>query len=212
MADRRARGRAATPRGQALVEFGVILPLLIIFLLGVADLGRVFADGIALEAAARNSAEAAAQEYLQLCSQYGDPTACDGQLQQNDYNILHTLALDIGCREAERMTNRQVSGGGCTNPVIAVCVHNNDANDAACGQEGTTGSVPANCTRMNNADQDGVGGADWPWSAVRNGPAEGRPYVEVRACYQFNPLLPLTEFWWGSVWLQKENDFAVTNY
>jgi len=50
------------------------------------------------------------------------------------------------------------------------------------------------------------------WSPFRNGPANGRPYVEVRMCYLFDPLVPLTEGWWGDVRLQRENNFAVTNY
>lgn len=201
-----ARRGTPDPHGQSLVEFGLVLPLLLFILLGVADLGRVFADGIALEAAVRNSAEAAAQEYLQMCSLDGDANDCD-EIGNPEYNSLHTIALDIGCREAERLTNLQASGGGCTNPVIAVCVHDDAAGDAnGCGQEAQTGNVPAQCTELTNAS------GTHPWNAARNGPVDGRPYVEVRMCYHFAPLLPVTEFWWGSVWMQKENDFAVTNY
>jgi Flp pilus assembly protein TadG len=191
------QGASRSERGQALVEFALVLPLLMVFFLGVADFGRVFADGIALEAAARNSAEAAAQEYLQLCD--GDCTT----LVQADYDSLHALALEVGCREAERLTNVQAPGGVCTNPVIAVCVHDpnapGDANN--CGQEAS--AAPAECSRMSDA---------WSASFPSNWPADGRPYVEVRMCYLFDPLVPLTEGWWGDVRLQRENNFAVTNY
>ena len=172
-----------------------------VFLLGVADFGRVFADGIALEAATRNSAEAAAQEYLQLCAKYGGDCT---QLAPPEYQGLHDLALEVGCREAERLTNLQETGGGaCTNPVIAICIHDDNVpGDASnCGEESLVGNVPAQCTAMDDT-----------WSSVRSGPAEGRPYVEVRMCYLFDPLVPLTENWWGQVWLQRENNFAVTNY
>ena len=54
------------PRGQTMVEFALILPLLLVFLLGVVDFGRIFTAGITMEAAARNAAEAAAQEYQQI--------------------------------------------------------------------------------------------------------------------------------------------------
>jgi hypothetical protein len=175
-----------------------VLPLLLVFLLGVADFGRVFADGIALEAATRNSAEAAAQEYMQLCSQY--PGSDCGLLVQGDYDSLHALALEVGCREADRLTNVQETAGNCTNPLIAVCVHDDNTGDAtSCGQEAL--AAPAECSHMSDA-----------WSAVRAGPVDGRPYVEVRMCYLFEPLIPLTKDWWGSVRLQKENNFAVTNY
>jgi TadE-like protein len=188
------QGASRSERGQGLVEFGLVLPLLLVFLLGVADFGRVFADGIALEAAVRNSAEAAAQEYLQLCE--ADCSA----LVQSDFDNLHALALEVGCREAERLTNVQESGGVCSNPVIAVCVHDDASGDANnCGDEAL--GAPAECSRMSDA-----------WSPVRNGPAGGRPYVEVRMCYLFKPLIPLTEGWWGNVRLQRENNFAVTNY
>ena len=202
---RRGASGSRDPRGQGLVEFGLVLPLLMIFLLGVADLGRVFADGVALEAAVRNSAEAAAQEYLQFCNKYPTTTPpCSAGLQPVDYAALHTHAIDVGCREAERLTNVQVSGGNCTNPVIAVCVHDDVAGDSAgCGGEKLSGDAAhdQNCSGMTAS-----------WSAARAGPAEGRPYVEVRMCYLFNPLIPLTQNWWGSIWLQRHNDFAVTNY
>jgi hypothetical protein len=197
----RSRLRDRSERGQGLVEFGLVLPLLLVFLLGVADLGRIFADGIALEAAARNTAEAAAQEYLQLCSKPGYVNYCD-DLAPSDYQGLHDMAVEVGCREAERLTNLQESGGPCINPIIAVCIHDDnspgDANN--CGEEVTSG-VPASCTKMITG-----------WSSARNGPAEGRPYVEVRMCYLFDPLIPLTEKWWGDVRLQRENNFTVTNY
>lgn len=199
---RRGVTQSRDPRGQGLVEFALVLPLLLIFLLGVADFGRVFADGIGLEAAGRDAAEAAAQEYLQDCSKYS-PGDCSSGLLPADYSALHALAQDVGCREAERMTNRQVSGGNCTNPIIAVCVHDDLALDSGCGQEGLSANVPANCSQMNVAAS---------WSAARAGPVQGRPYVEVRTCYLFNPLIALTQSWWGSVWLQRHNDFAVTNY
>ena len=53
---------------------------------------------------------------------------------------------------------------------------------------------------------------DAPWSAARAGPTGGRPYVEVRMCYRFDPLIDVALAGWGSVWLQKANDFAVSNY
>ena len=197
----RSRLRSGSERGQGLVEFGLVLPLLLVFLLGVADFGRIFADGVALESAVRNTAEAAAQEYLQLCSKPAYVNLCD-DLAPSDYQSLHDLALEVGCREAERLTNLQKSGGACTNPVIAICIHDDnspgDANN--CGEE-VTGGAPASCTQMNTS-----------WPSARNGPAEGRPYVEVRMCYLFDPLIPLTEKWWGDVRLQRENNFTVTNY
>jgi Flp pilus assembly protein TadG len=47
-------------RGQSLVEFALVLPMLLVLLLGIADFGRVFNAGITLEAATRDAAEAGA--------------------------------------------------------------------------------------------------------------------------------------------------------
>jgi hypothetical protein len=41
------------PRGQSFVEFAVVAPVLLLFLLGIADFGRVFFIAIALNNAAR---------------------------------------------------------------------------------------------------------------------------------------------------------------
>lgn len=191
-------------RGQSLVEFALILPLLLVLLLGVADFGRVFADGITVEAAARDAAEAAAQEYLQLCAKTAstDPT-CDLGLAAADYQDLHDRAVEVACREGERLTNVIGAGGSCTNPVIAVCVHDNSQHDIYCGQEAQIAGVPTECTAMTDPSS---------WSPVRAGPADGRPYVEVRMCYRFESLIPLTQSWWGTAWLQRENQFVVANY
>lgn len=194
----RSRGAQITtgdPRGQALVEFGLILPLLLILLLGIADFGRIFAASIIAEAAARNAAEAAAQEYLQLDQQDGNR---DGSLVNVDYLALHTLALDVGCREADRLPDRVVVGGACQMPIIAVCVHDTAQGDPACPE--TSAAYPADCNQM-------AGG----WTTAQLAPAS-TPYVEVRLCYRFDPLMTVPLGDWGSVWLQRENYFTVQSY
>src|SRR6187551_418376 len=93
----RSTSRGRSRRGQSMVEFALLLPMLLVLLLGVADFGRVFAAGITIEAAARNAAEAAAQEYLR------DPPAPieDPAPLGNDayYERLHNLAAITACRE-----------------------------------------------------------------------------------------------------------------
>lgn len=192
----RSRGAHITPgdpRGQSLVEFGLVLPLLLVLLLGIADLGRVFASAIALEAAARDAAEAAAQEYVQI-----DALTPTTGLDAAGYQRLHDRALEVACREAERLPDRVLDGGGnCVSPAIAVCVHDDPAGDSGCGSE-APGAAPE-CTELAAA-----------WSPTRIGP--DLPYVEVRICYRFDLLIGAPMGDWGSIWLQKANVFTIPNY
>ena len=188
-------------RGQGLVEFGLVLPLLMIFLLGVADFGRIFAAGITEEAAVRDGAEAGAIQWQQLCKKYTFPCATGLQVQA-DYDSIHTVARDVACREAERMPGRVLDGTGhCTMPIIAVCVHddhNPGGGDANCGAGAPPPGGP--CSHMDEL-----------WDPAKS-PTTDRPYVEVRMCYRFDPLVTLTLENWGTIWMQKANTFAVTNY
>jgi len=181
--------------------------MLLVLLLGIADFGRVFAAGITMEAAARNAAEAAAQEYVQVLRS-------KGTLGSDDYAVLHQLAIAEVCKEAEVLPNKTVDGsGGCTMPVTAVCVHDMAAGDPACGTANVT--VPAQCTDI----------AGWPATAnpgngapVVGGPA-ALPYVEVRTCYHFTTLfnlhlsLPLSaSISVGDIWLQRDREFVGGDY
>jgi hypothetical protein len=201
--------RRTASRGQALVEFALVLPLLMVLLLGIADFGRVFQAGIAEEAAVRDAAEAAALQYNQYlqCGVGNPDSQCRSLPQSAQYDALHAEALRVGCREAERMPSRTVDGSGnCTMPIIAVCIHDELAGDGVrCGQEAS--SAPTQCDRMSA-----------PWNPARSSPTEGsdpylgRPYIEVRMCYRFEPLFSFALGSWGDIWLQRENNFVVTNY
>jgi hypothetical protein len=176
--------------------------MLLVLLMGMADLGRVFFAGITVEAVARNAAESAAQEYVQLVR-----NKVGGTLDATDYDHLHQVALKSACSEAEVLPNQTASGGICTMPVAAVCVH--DGLDPICGSEAA--GAPSDCDETLG-----------PWTNANGGAAAGaRPalvYVEVRICYRFTTLfssvsLPLG---WsinlGEIWLQRGRQFAAANY
>jgi hypothetical protein len=191
-------------RGQSLVEFALVLPMLLVLFLGIADFGRVFHAGIVTEASARNAAEAASQEYLQL-------KRGAGTLTDADYDRIHSVALAKVCGEAERLPNRAGGGGVCTMPAAAVCIHDDDALLPNYGASGWCGKeklgAPAECTEINAA-----------WTPGK--PVGALPYVEVRICYQFTTLfnlqdvqLPLANgLSLGNIWLQKDRAFAVADY
>jgi len=206
-------------RGQSLVEFALVLPMLLVLLFGVADFGRIFQAGISLEAAARNAAEIAAQEYVQLTR-----NRSGGVLDAADYNRLHEIAIEALCGESEILPQNALPvgvtgtcqddvGGVPTDvwPIGAVCVH--DGTDPICGDEAAT--APATCPRMDNSAT---------WDPANTGAAPGvsvpLPYVEVRICYQFTTLFNVTEldlpFNWsvsfGTIYLERDRTFTVACY
>ena len=96
---RRAFTHGRDPRGQSLVEFALVLPMLLVLLLGIADFGRVFQAGIVTETAARNGAETAALERLRN----KPPTTPSGL--DAYYDNLHVVAASAACREARVLAN-----------------------------------------------------------------------------------------------------------
>jgi hypothetical protein len=200
-------------RGQTLVEFALLLPLLIVLFLGIADFGRVFSDGLILEAAARDGAEVAAQEYVQLSrSRPGNV------LTAADYTHLHTIALEAVCEEATKLTNPVMAGGSCSMPHAAVCVHEeppDGSGDPLCGTEAS--GAPTECDRV-------IGPPAWD-SQIEPGQSAdvdhpALPYVEVRLCYRFTTIFNLTDLQLplanglniGEIWLQRDRVFVVGDY
>jgi hypothetical protein len=189
---------APSRRGQTLVEFALVLPMLLVLLLGIADFGRVFAAGITMEALTRDAAEAASQEYLQL------RRAAAGPPSVGAYAAVHARAQEVACEEAERLPNRSMSAGSCTMPVIGSCIHDEWGDHCS----SPSAPVPAACSTM----------ASWP-PPLTNQPG-GLPYVQVNACYRFTTIINLTglrlPLGWslslGDIWLQRERVFTVADY
>jgi len=187
------------PRGQSLVEFALVFPLLMVLLLGVADFGRVFSAGITTEAAARDAAETGAISRLR--------TKPPGPGDPPYYQALHQEIAKIACSESRLLPNATFVATDRTcpsEPVIRVCVH--DGQDPACGQpiNGFGAAIPAECSGMGD-----------PWSNATSGESASHS-VEVRICYHFTTLfnlhlsLPLGfGLSLGDVWLQRTRFFVV---
>lgn len=178
--------------------------MLLVLLLGVADFGRVFTAGITIEAAARNGAEAAAQEYLQHSRGATLPLPTD------EYQRLHDTAIESVCEESVKLPDYAAGSPYCGMPAVAVCIH--DGHDPLCATEAAT--APGQCTSIHAM----------PNSPALMGPpgANGGqlPHVEVRTCYRFTTLFNLTDLSLpfgnglsiGEIWLQKDRSFAVASY
>ncbi|MGH2444437.1 MAG: TadE/TadG family type IV pilus assembly protein [Candidatus Limnocylindria bacterium] len=197
--DRRTEPRSA--RGQSLVEFALVLPMLLVLLFGVADFGRVFHAGITVEAAARNAAEAVAQEYLQLRRSLAPPSA-------GDYDRLHEVAFDTVCEEAAALPNAAITGTNCTAPAVGVCIHDDPAKLPGYVCPAMTSGAPlGDCPSLD---------ATWPaqWAV------DALPSVEVRVCYRFTTMFPLEDLSLpfasgldlGVIFLEKDRTFTVADY
>ena len=86
-------------RGQSLVEFAIILPIMLVFLAGVIDLGRVFYATVTLNNAAREGVFQAASDPSsfqngQACNTTTNLVVCRVQLESKDSGIA-IAATDI---------------------------------------------------------------------------------------------------------------------
>lgn len=179
------------------MEFALVIPVLLMLVLGVSDLGRVFATGVMTESAARDAAEIAAQQYL-----HDYPIAAPAPPPSNYYANLHLRAAQAVCAELKALpnTNFDSTTGNCSGwPIVMACVH--DGVDDACGTEPFGDPIPPACNTL----------ATPPTSAQPAGTEQTR-FVEVRVCYQFTPLihgllLPISD-----IYLQNTRVFTVADY
>lgn len=192
----RARPSDST-RGQSLVEFTLILPIMLIILLLVGDFGRLFAAGITVESAARNAAEVAAAEYNRSLL-----------LPSVDYAAVHKAAWSSVCNEASKLPNASPGSGGgeCSGLPTVVCVH--DGIDGGCGNA-YNGAVPIECQALlaGNRPSSSIGGSE-------------SKFVEVRVCYRFNTIFEMSiptiggplQALGGDFFLERARVFSVADY
>jgi hypothetical protein len=171
--------------------------LLLILIVGIADFGRLFTAGIVMEAAARNAAEVAAQEYLY---EPPGPLSSPPSPPSGYYQALHLKSAEVACGEAQVLPNTTYAGGACPSmPLILVCAH--DGADGACGIEPFGASIPPECSLL-----------DPPPSSQTPGGTEPSRSVEVRVCYRFSTLVQIPFLSLGDIWLQHSRVFTVADY
>lgn len=191
------RSTAGHARGQSLVEFTLVFPIMLLILLTVADFGRYFAAGITVESLARAAAETAAGEVVR------EPPPLGGAA----YARLHRYAWQSVCDEAAGLPNVKYNGPGvqCDNIPTLVCVR--DGVDPDCATVyNATGGIPAACSSFAT-----------PLTNTANGDGSS---VEVRVCYRFSTLLPMEiPFIGGSLsplsgdfFIERTRAFAVMDY
>jgi hypothetical protein len=195
------RHAARTERGQSLVEFALVLPMLLVLLLGVADFGRVFNANIVTESAARDSAEMAAEYYLR-----NPPGSLSGPPvpPPNYYVDLHNAAAKTVCTEMRQLpgVSFDEATGTCSGPMSTlVCVH--DGADDSCTV--TPGAVAGGtCSLTPAANTPGAEEASRRW-------------VEVKVCYTFSPaykllVMPIVGYTASDVHVQRSRAFTIPDY
>lgn len=106
---RQARdSRVRTPRGQSLVEFALVVPLLLLFFVAVADFARLYTTMTTIESAAREAAD-----YGSFQSAYWtDEPGVRAQMTHRACLASSTLPDYIGTTDSMAAT--------CSNPSIAI--------------------------------------------------------------------------------------------
>ena len=189
-------------RGQSLVEFALVVPIVFLLLVGIADLGRVFIAGVVLETAARDAAEKGAQEYVANPPGGAPLNAPAPPGSGAYYGPFDDKVAATACLESAELPNTDVDSTDkkCkTWPIIRICVH--DGQDVQCGQpiSGYANAIPAECADMSSA-----------WSNSQNGSAER--WVEVRLCYRFTSILSTDLFHLGDIYLERRRQFIIPCY
>ena len=190
----------ANARGQSLVEFALVLPLLLILFVTIADFGRIFAALIIVESATRDAAETVANDYLSAPP--GPLNAPAPAVSQSYYDALHARGASIVCSELRSLPNTNYDAGTNTcpdMPVVVVCIH--DGMDGGCGNPAQRGpgGIDSHCSDFTPAATSTQGGSAARW-------------VELRTCYHFTALLnvPLSPF--GDFWIQRTRDYTIPCY
>jgi TadE-like protein len=186
-------------RGQSLVEFSLVLPILLMLVLAVSDFGRIFVTSVLLETAARDAAEAGAQEYV--ANQPG-PLNAPSTGSASYYSSLAVRTAKVACAEARTLPNTDLDPADqkCkTWPVIRVCVH--DGADPGCGQpiDGFASATPSQCSGLTTAWTNSQGGSSERW-------------VEVRVCYKFSTIINASGLPVGDFYLERQRQFIIPCY
>jgi len=208
--------RGRHPRGQSLVEFALVLPLLLVLFLGIADFGRVFSAGIIIEAAARDAAEIVANDARMV--ELKDP-ACDATCRVPIYSALRARGAQAACDEAKRLpaTTPDATGTCAGRIIVGICIHDSVAASPQSGDPGC--GIATGETDVGECDllahpwtntQDGISDVD----ASGNTQTALR-FVETRICYRFLPAygiadLPIVSYVVPSVYLQRDRTFIVS--
>jgi len=130
----------APRRGQSIVEFTLVLPVMLVLLLGIIDLARVYTTMLSVESAAR---EAADYGTTLGAGKWQAPTPADMTVAEMERRacVASSNLTDYDDPDGDPAT------GGCANPSFSYCVRTSMAGacgplDASAGCENPLRSPP----------------------------------------------------------------------
>src|SRR5436305_291534 len=140
---RRAYGRAVRcpvtrGRGQALVEFGLVLPVLLLMFLGLVDFGRAFFAGVIAEQVAREGARLAAGSAPGDNVYDGQTHLCPAGAPPGCATIKDQVKSSLGFGCASCLDLQALTGG---DPTVKVGGYLNDGSTFGCYE-----GAPSSCT------------------------------------------------------------------
>ena len=118
--------------GQSLVEFAVILPVIMLLLIGIADLGRLYTSVVAVESAAREAADFGAFDAENWASMNVDTTLDSMELRAC------TAAAGSHLQDYESPVS---DASTCTNPAMSCTLERNGASTDCASSGGFTNGV-----------------------------------------------------------------------
>jgi Flp pilus assembly protein TadG len=102
------------PRGQAIVEFTLVLPVLLLLLLAIGDFARVFATALTVEAAVREGADYGSFETSNWIDTGTPPTNAAKTMDEIQHRVCEASST-LPDYESTSPTNET-----CTNPAVAI--------------------------------------------------------------------------------------------
>lgn len=114
------RGSGRPGAGQSLAEFALIVPVILLLLIGIADLGRVYAAAVAIEAAAREAAD-----YGAFDREYWTSTNVPVTVAQMR---LRACTAAAGSQLSDYETTDPINNSTCSNPTFTCTLEHNGAS------------------------------------------------------------------------------------
>lgn len=171
--------------GQSVVEFAVVLPIVLLLVVAIADLGRVYASAVAIESAAREAADYGAFDASYWTSELPPPDS--NYIKTTHEMNRRACVAAAGSHLQGYETTDPVNNSTCSNPVFSCTLERNGATTACSTSGGFTNGVDC-------SDPD----TDPPCT------------VHVRLDYQFRLILAIPPMP-SSILISRDSYFRISN-